>query len=104
MAAIGMEMMAEWGADAIAARLAMLNARIAEGLTDTQVRLLDARFRSPHILSLGFAGGLPAGLVEGLAEEGIHVAARLSRMRVSPHVFNDEEDVDRFVAALKRRV
>jgi selenocysteine lyase/cysteine desulfurase len=104
MAAIGMEMMAEWGTDAVAARLGVLTARIAEGLDGTKVRLMDARFRSPHILSLGFPGGLPAGLVEGLAGEGIHVAARLSRMRLSPHVFNDEEDVDRFVEALKKRI
>jgi selenocysteine lyase/cysteine desulfurase len=104
MAAIGMEMMAEWGTEAVTERLAMLAARIADGLSGGKVRLMDPRFRAPHILSLGFAGGLPAGLVEGLAEEGIHVAARLSRMRVSPHVFNDEEDADRFVEALKRRV
>jgi len=104
MAAIGMEMMAEWGTEAVAARLSMLTLRIAEGLSGSKVRLMDARFRSPHILSLGFAGGLPGGLVEGLAEEGIHVAARLSRMRLSPHVFNDEEDVDRFVEALKKRL
>src|SRR5581483_5340816 len=88
MASIGMEMMAEWGADAVAGRLAMLTERIVEGLRDTKLRIMDARWRAPHILSLGFAGGLPAGLIEGLAEEGVHVAPRLSRMRVSPHVFN----------------
>ena len=104
MAAIGMEMMAEWGADAVVARLSMLNQRIAEGLSGSKVRLMETRFRSPHILSLGFAGGLPAGLVEGLAGEGVYVAPRLSRMRISPHVFNDEEDADRFVAALKKRL
>ena len=104
MAAIGMEMMAEWGAAAVAGRLAMLTKRIAEGLSGTQARIMDARFRAPHILSLGFAGGLPGGLVGGLAAEGFHVAARLSRMRISPHVFNDEEDADRFVEALKRRI
>jgi selenocysteine lyase/cysteine desulfurase len=104
MAAIGMEMMAEWGADAVVARLSMLTARIAGGLDGSNVRLMEARFRSPHILSIGFAGGLPAGLVEGLAGEGVYVAPRLSRMRISPHVFNDEEDADRFVAALKKRI
>jgi selenocysteine lyase/cysteine desulfurase len=104
MAAIGMEMMAEWGADAVVARLAMLNERIADGLSGSKVRLMETRFRSPHILSLGFAGGLPAGLVEGLAADGVYVAPRLSRMRISPHVFNDEEDADRFVAALKKRI
>ena len=39
---------------------------------------------------------------ERLAAEGIYVAPRLGRMRISPHVYNDEEDVDRFVAALRR--
>jgi selenocysteine lyase/cysteine desulfurase len=47
---------------------------------------------------------MPAGLVEGLASEGVYVAARLGRMRISPHVYNDEADVDRFVAALGRRL
>ena len=104
MAAIGMEMMAEWGANAVAERLRMLTSRMAEGLDGSKVRIMDARFRAPHILSLNFAGGLPGGLVEGLAADGIYVAPRLARMRVSPHVFNDEEDVDRFVAALKKRI
>jgi selenocysteine lyase/cysteine desulfurase len=104
MAAIGMEMMSEWGAVAIEQRLAMLTERIAEGLRGTGVRVAKRHLRAPHVLSLGFEGGLPAGLVEGLASEGIYVATRLARMRVSPHVFNDEEDADRFVAALARRL
>jgi selenocysteine lyase/cysteine desulfurase len=37
-----------------------------------------------------------------LAEHNIHVAPRVGRMRVSPHVYNDEEDVDRFVDVLCR--
>ena len=104
MASIGMEMMADWGASAVARRLAMLTARIADGARETGVNMPDPRLRAPHILSLGFRDGMPQGLVEGLASEGIHVAARLGRLRISPHVFNDEADADRFVAALARRV
>jgi selenocysteine lyase/cysteine desulfurase len=104
MAAIGMEMMAEWGAAAVVQRLAMLTARIAEGVRDIGVSVPDARLRAPHILSLGFRDGMPAGLVGRLATEGVYVAARLRRMRISPHVFNDEADADRFVAALGRRL
>ena len=47
---------------------------------------------------------MPAGLIEGLAGEGIYVAPRLGRMRISPHVYNDEADVDRFVTALAKRL
>jgi selenocysteine lyase/cysteine desulfurase len=104
MASIGMEMMAEWGASAVVQRLLMLTERIAESLRGIGVSAPERRFRAPHILSLGFEDGMPTGLVEGLASEGIYVAARLGRMRISPHVFNDEADADRFVAALAKRL
>ena len=100
MAAIGMEMIAEWGAAAIAQRLAMLTERIAEGVRGFDVSMPERRLRAPHILSLGFKDGTAKALVERLATEGIYVAPRLGRMRVSPHVFNDEADADRFVQAL----
>jgi selenocysteine lyase/cysteine desulfurase len=102
MAVISMEMVAAWGAPAIVQRIAMLTQRIADGLQGTKVRVADAKFRAPHILSLSFEGGMPPGLVERLGGEGIHVAPRLGRMRVSPHVYNDEADADRFIAALTK--
>jgi selenocysteine lyase/cysteine desulfurase len=104
MAAIGMEMMAAWGAPAIGQRLSMLTERIAKGVRDIGVSVPERQVRAPHILSLGFKDGMPKGLVEGLATEGIYVAARLGRMRVAPHVFNDEADADRFVATLAQRL
>ena len=104
MAAIGMEMMASWGAAAVVERLSALTRRVADGLAGAKVRVPDQRFRAPHILSLGFHGSLPAGLIAALAGKQIHVAARLGRMRISPHVYNDEADVDRFLVALRGAV
>jgi selenocysteine lyase/cysteine desulfurase len=104
MASIGMEMMADWGAVAIAQRLQMLTDRIAEGVRGLGVSVTERSMRAPHILCLGFKEGMPTGLVEGLAGESVYVAARLGRLRISPHVFNDEEDADRFIAALARRL
>ena len=78
MAAIGMEMMAEWGTAAVVQRLAMLTERIAEGVGGIGVGVPDRRLRAPHILSLGFKDGMPTGLIEGLASEDLHVAARLA--------------------------
>ncbi|QDW39650.1 aminotransferase class V-fold PLP-dependent enzyme [Bradyrhizobium sp. KBS0727] len=104
MAAIGMEMVAEWGAPAIAQRLAMLTGRIEDSVRGLGARVLERRLRAPHILCLDFTDGMPKGLVEGLADDGVYVAARLGRLRVSPHVFNDEADTERFIAALTRRL
>jgi selenocysteine lyase/cysteine desulfurase len=47
---------------------------------------------------------MPADLVDGLASQGVYVAQRLGRMRISPHVYNDEADADRFVEVLRRRL
>lgn len=104
MASIGMEMMAGWGAYAVAERLKSVTTSIADGLLDAPVTVHRAEFRAPHILSLGFKNGMPANLVDALAADGIHVAPRLGRMRISPHVYNDEADVERFVTGLKRRL
>jgi selenocysteine lyase/cysteine desulfurase len=101
MASIGMEMLAAWGSAAIVERLGALTQRIADGLRNADTRVPDTRVRAPHILSLQVPSGPANALVERLATRNIHVAPRVGRMRISPHVYNDETDVDRFVAALR---
>ena len=86
------------------ARLAMLTGRLADGLRNSGVLVPDEAVRAPHILSLRFPGGMPEGLIERLAAEQVYVAPRIGRMRISPHVYNDEDDVDRFVTAFRRLV
>jgi selenocysteine lyase/cysteine desulfurase len=102
MASVGMEMVADWGNDAIIERLRMLTDRLADGLRNSGVLVSDARLRAPHILSLGFPNGMPRDLIDRLAAENVFVAPRLGRMRISPHVYNTEADVDRFVEVFRR--
>lgn len=102
MAAIGMEMVADWGCKAIAGRLAMLTGRLADGIAGADVALLPTHLRAPHVLGVSFPKGMPDGLIARLAAERIYVAPRLGRMRISPHVYNDETDIDRFIQAFRR--
>jgi selenocysteine lyase/cysteine desulfurase len=102
MASIGMEMMAQWGCDAVQGRLRVLTARLADQLRNGGVTIPDAAVRAPHILSLQFPAGMPERLIERLAAERVYVAPRVGRVRISPHVYNDEEDIDRFVATFRR--
>ena len=102
MAAVGIEMMAAWGAAAVAERLGMLTTMLAAGLQGMDAWTSKPHLRSPHILGVGFERGMPPGLVQALAAEKVYVAPRVGRLRISPHVYNDEEDVERFLAAFRR--
>ena len=55
-----------------------------------------AAYAEPRI-----SGRHAGDLIPALADQQIYVAARLGRMRVSPHVYNDEADVDRFIGAIR---
>jgi len=102
MASVGMELLAQWGCDAVQARLRMLTCRLADELRDDGVTIPDVAVRAPHILSLQFPAGMPERLVRELADEQVYVAPRIGRMRISPHVYNDEEDIKRFLASFRR--
>jgi selenocysteine lyase/cysteine desulfurase len=102
MAAIGMEMMAGWGNEPIVARLSMLTDRLADGLANSGVQVIDRKLRAPHVLSLAFPKGMATDLPQKLAAQNVHAAPRLGRLRISPHVYNDEQDVDHFVEVFKK--
>jgi selenocysteine lyase/cysteine desulfurase len=102
MASLGIERMMQWGFRAVSQRLAMLTARLADGLRSNSISFPNASVRAPHILSLGFRAGMPVKLIENLSAERIYVAPRLGRMRISPHVYNDENDIDRFIEVFHR--
>ena len=104
MASIGMEMIANWGQAAIIERLGMLTDRLADGLRNSGVLVSDARMRAPHVLSLQYPGGMPDDLAARLEAENVFVSPRLGRVRISPHVYNDEADVDRFLDVFRRVV
>jgi selenocysteine lyase/cysteine desulfurase len=102
MASIGMETVAGWGSEAIIERLRLLTDRLADGLRNSGLLVSDRGVRAPHILSLRFPGGMPDNLIARLEAENVFVSPRLGLIRISPHVYNDEADVDRFVEVLRR--
>ena len=102
MAADGMELLTSWGTAAVAARLAMLTDRLAEGLSGLGLDITPRRVRTPHILGVGFPEGMPEGLAGRMEAHGVFAAPRLGRLRISPHVYNDETDIDRCAAVLRQ--
>ena len=88
------------GVPAIHQRIAMLNDRVWRKALDCGlVDRIDPR-RVPHIAILDMNGRLRDGVGAALRSAGVHVTMRGSKMRVSPHVYNEEADIDRLFAVL----
>lgn len=102
-ACAGLEQIAAWTPAAIAARLAGLTQRLAAGLSAAGLSVAPAALRVPHILGIR-PPGLPPDIIERLARDRLFISLRDGNLRISPHVYNDEADIDRCVEVLMRRV
>ncbi|HEY0421450.1 MAG TPA: aminotransferase class V-fold PLP-dependent enzyme [Acetobacteraceae bacterium] len=103
MALAGMELLESWGREQMAERMRHLTDLLAERAEAAGLRAVPRPLRPPHILGLHPPDGIGAGsLVASLAGQNVHVAERGGCIRVGAHVFNDEEDVERFGRAVQR--
>jgi selenocysteine lyase/cysteine desulfurase len=100
-AAIGQ--LLDWGVSDIAETIGEITASIADRLSERGISSLPASARAPHYLSVRFGGGMPDGIEERLAEANVHVSLRGERMRITPHLYNNEADVERLLAGLLPR-
>lgn len=92
---------AEWGVDNISATLQTKTDAIATRANKLGLIVSAPHLRAPHFLGVRFPGGVPAGLLEQLAKQHIYVSLRGTSMRVTPHLYNSDDDVDRLFTALE---
>ena len=100
MAVTAIEQVLEWGVEEIARSLAGTSAVIAERAAALGLQSLPAELRGPHFLALRFPNGMPIALAERLSAAGVYASVRGDFLRVTPHLYNDEEDVRRLLHAL----
>jgi selenocysteine lyase/cysteine desulfurase len=101
-ASAAIDMLLEWGVEAIANTLAAKTEMIAEAAQEAGLSSAPIGMRAPHFLALGFAGLAPAGLMEKLAEKNVFVSMRGTSLRVTPHLYNDETDAERLLEVLRQ--
>lgn len=95
----GQEIIDGLGMEAIARRNRYLTGYLVDRCRDAglSLRLAEPEHRSAIVM---VRHGDPAGAVAHLAEQGIIVDHRPGHVRVSPHVYNTEAEIDRCVEAL----
>ena len=95
-----LERINEWGAASIEHTLTSMSSAIAQSLCKHDLPdVMDVR-ASSHYVSVEFAGPVPGGLIASLERAKVHASARGRWLRVTPHLYNSPEDVDRLLHTL----
>jgi selenocysteine lyase/cysteine desulfurase len=101
-ASAAMRQILDWGIGNIAETLDKKTKHIENELSHTSITTIDQNRRAPHYLGLRFDGGVPENLAASLAAEKIFVSVRGPAMRITPHLYATDHDIDRLIQALKR--
>jgi cysteine desulfurase/selenocysteine lyase len=92
----------EIGVERLAGRVLELTEHLCAGMRRIGLEVYSSRraAEASGIVSLVVPGGDVRGLVRRLREAGVVVNQRAGRLRVSPHAYNTEEELDRLVELL----
>jgi selenocysteine lyase/cysteine desulfurase len=97
-----LEQILAWGVKEISQTIGVLTGKIIERTRDLGMSAPPDQFRAPHYLCLRSRAPLPKDLTQELAKEKIFVSVRGTSLRVTPHVYNSEQDIERLVDVLAK--
>jgi selenocysteine lyase/cysteine desulfurase len=98
----GMTLLAQQDRAQLAGNLGALTDDLARDLTARDVKVAGGSFRSPHILSFALSERGGAELAAALEAAKIFTSIRYGMCRVSPHLYNDADDMARLSEKLRR--
>jgi selenocysteine lyase/cysteine desulfurase len=101
IASAALQQILDWGVDEIARTLRGRTDLIADRAEETGFKVPPRPARAPHLIGITKPGGFPRELPKMLAEEKVFVSVRGESIRISPHLYNSADDIDRLFQALK---
>lgn len=104
IAAAAIRKLLEWGVEAISGTLMSITDSIGDWAFRMGLAVADKADRVPHIIGLSMPGDLSGSLVPVLAENRVYVSIRGSSIRISPHLYNTPEDLERLLSSLEKAV
>jgi cysteine desulfurase/selenocysteine lyase len=101
-AAEAMKMLLDVGTERIKTRIMKLTDRVIDSAKDLGLKLQTPEEKSCRSGIVNFKVRKPLKLVERLRKKKIVVSARAQGIRVSPHYYNTEEEIDKLMEEVKR--
>jgi cysteine desulfurase/selenocysteine lyase len=102
---VALELILEVGVERIRERILGLNDLFVEGLLKRNLRVLTPLGEKERSGILSFVPSLdPQRLFQHLMEEKVMVSERNGLIRLSPHFYNNDQDVERFFEAMDQVV
>ena len=92
---VGFQQIIDWGVDAIQETITGMTDIIANRAEENGLRIGNRSHRAGHFLGVRLPGGVPSNLTVELASHGVFVSVRGDSVRVTPHLYNNSDDVDR---------
>ena len=99
MAVAALKQLLEWKVENVSETLSALTETIALRATELGLNVAAANERASHFIGIRFLGGVPKELLRTLAKRKVYVSVRGNSVRVSPHLYNTDYDVDRLFDA-----
>jgi selenocysteine lyase/cysteine desulfurase len=91
----------DWGVENIQETLAKLTIEIETRAKDLGLETPQHTNRVGHLIGIKFTESKVALLGKKLAENQVYVSFRGTNMRIAPHLYNDESDIDKLFDLLK---
>jgi selenocysteine lyase/cysteine desulfurase len=102
MAAEALRQLLDWGVENVSESVGMLTDLIEQKAEERGITRIPKERRARHMIGLMLGPGAPADLATRLMRHDVFVSVRGSSVRVSPHLYNTEEDVARFFDVLEQ--
>lgn len=90
----------DWGVENVSETIGELTDLIEREAGERGIEGVPKERRARHMIGLKLGPGAPEDLAARLARESVFVSVRGESVRVSPHLYNTERDVDRLFEAL----
>lgn len=100
MAFAALRQILDWQVPETASTLAGLTEEIAQRATDLDLNVAPTHLRAGHMLGIRFPEGVPDDLIDRFAQNKIYVSVRGNSIRISPHLYNTKEDIDKLFSTL----